>query len=263
MPLVLKAFLLTPWGIALVGAAIGSALTMGGHALVKLFASKPALQPLEPLVQDLEDAAVAAEKATLADVAAGKSVDAAKDALDAAKAVGKRSLPDVKTALEGEIDYLTAGPKTTAVIGNDTVNLPVTGTVKKPGQQGIVPLIVILIIGGVMLLGGGITLLATGNGQQDISCLEAAIGGSPVAVGNLVSGLSTHNETAVEGALENFEPSLAKCVLTSLWTDAQAMEARKAALKANAAVVAPAVTIQAQAQVESVKRNWYPPGTVQ
>lgn len=272
---VLKSFLLSSTGLYLVGLGAAALTAWGVNSLIKIFAKNPKLQPLEPLAKDLSDALTAAEKAALSDLASGKGIAAARDALAAAEVVGKADLPDLGTALKAEASVLIDGQKTTAVApGGSTVNLPVIGTVSKPGsngQRGVIPLIVlILLIGGGLIAAGAITLAATGNGKQDLSCAEAALAGSPTAFGNVMAGLALNGTEAgqskVEAGIEALEPSIAKCLIVSLWDDYEVQKAQQKAMRLG--VAAPAVasaspaTIQAQAQAESVRRDWYPPGTV-
>src|ERR1700722_6654286 len=114
--------------------------------------------------------------------------------------------------------------------------------------RGVVPLIVIVaIVVGVLIAGGTAALVATGNGQQALSCLETTINSNPAAVGALVSGLSTNVEADGEAALtatEALEPGLGKCILLALWDDTQAQLAHNAALKAGAPLVAPAAQLK-------------------
>lgn len=243
------------------GIALGLLLTLIGIAVKKavtFFAARPKLQPLEPLAEDagkvLDDAAKTAE----ADLVAGKS--AAATALDAAKvalADAKADLPDAAEALKEEVSVLLNGVPTQAPTpGGAVVNLPT------PKPRGLATLVVLLIIGGVALVGGLAALVATGNGSQALSCVEQAVNANPAGVGALVSGLSTNAEADIQSALTNLGPDIGKCVLTDLWTDAGAALARNAALKANAKAVAPVPAIQNAAQVECVKRGWFPAGAL-
>lgn len=134
------------------------------------------------------------------------------------------------------------------------------------GSRGIVPLVILLIVGGVAIVTGLAALLATGNGKQALSCVEQAINANPAAVGTLVSSLSAATtssaaEDAAEGAVEHFGPALAICVLVDLWDDAKAQIARNAAIKAGSRVGSSA-QITGAAQVACVAKGWYPGGMI-
>jgi hypothetical protein len=245
--------------LALYGALALSLIALLGNQAIKALAAHPKLAPLEPLVVDAEKALTDAEKTALADVTAGKTpAQAALDAGKTALADAKADIGDAERALSGEVSVLVNGvPNSATTPGGATVNLPSTA------KRGVVPLIVVgLIALGIAIAGGIAALVATGNSGQVLSCVESAVNGNPAAVGTLVTGLSNQSSTTVESGLEALGPGLAKCVLTSLWDDAQIAIASKAAAKQASATVAPVAQIKAQVQIECVKRGWYPAGTI-
>jgi hypothetical protein len=235
-------------------------LGLGVRKLILVLAAHPKLAPLEPIAADAGTALADAVNAAEADLKAGKAPgQIALDAGKAALADAKADLPDVEKAVSAEVLLLVNGVPATAVVapGGAVVNLPSPA----PKTAGVIPLIVVICIAiGVAIAGGGIALVATGNGSQELSCIEQDINGNPAAVGNLVSSLSTNVGTDIESALQSLGPTLAKCTLLDLWDDTKADLARKAALKADAKLVAPTADLVNAAQVASVARGWYPAG---
>lgn len=232
------------------------------HKVVALLLANPKTAPLAPIAQDagnaLDDAVKTAEK----DLAAGKSAAAIlTDLLAGLKADAAKAVPDVQKAISGEVAALQA---------KVAVPLPSPLTAVKdvppfaPKNAGVIPLlIVVLIAGGIALAGGIAALILTGNGSQAASCVEGASSSNPTAVGALVQALATGDAAGVEAALASLGPTIAQCVLTDLWDDAKAKLALTAAQKANPALTAVTVAqVVNGAQVECVKRGWYPKGTV-
>ena len=257
----LKTLLLSPAGLGILGGLVLSLLGWLALKAKAAMAGNAKLAALVPLVDDTEGALVAAEKAAASDLAAGKSPgQAAKDAAKAAGAAAKASLPDVVKAAEAEVNALLSGPQASAnTAGGQVVNLP---ALQKP--RGIVPIIVVLIIAGIALLGGGIALVATGNGKQASTCVEQAASGNPAAFGAIVTDLSAvaiDPVAVAEVAIAGLGPVLGKCMLTDLWDDAKADLAVKLAAKASLPV-APAQVLKANAQAASVAKGFYPPGVI-
>ena len=256
----LQTILLSGPGLTLIAAALIAALGFGLKKLIAFLAAHPKLEPLETLAVDAEKALADAVAAAEADLKAGKpGAQAALDASKAALADAKADIPDVVKTAEAEVNALLASAPTAATApGGATVNLPtpIKGPRNAPPNAGIIPLIVAgLIALGVVIVGGITALVATGNAKQVLTCVEQTANDNAAGLGQLVSGLSTNAAADIESAVQTLGPELAKCVLLSLYDDAQVAIAAKAAIK-QGRPVASAATIKAAAQVECVKRGF-------